>query len=689
MPLLNTGQQQLPEQQSSGLLLRLSNDDIDRQQAERVAKADAIQATPLMTSLSSHIDMCWNANKRAKQPIEDALLRSLRQREGQYDPDAEQQIQEQGGSDVFIRISSIKSRAAKAWLKEIMIPSNEVPFHLDPTPIAELPPEYHQQAKQEIVKGLMIRMQEQGITKEQITQEDMIAVAEQVKDAMTEKIKEQAKNELDELTTQVNDEITEGGWYQALDDAIDDIVDFKTGFVAGPYIVREKTLEWAQGPDGNSVPKVVPKLVKKYKRVSPFDVYPSAGAKSLQDGNLIIRERFSRSRLNQFIGVPGFDEMAIRRVLDLYGIGGLRQWLQVDNQRAHIEDRQWEQQDPEALIDCLKFMGPVQGKMLIEWGMTAEEVPDPDVDYEIIAYKIGPFIISARINPHPLGRRRYYGASFEKKNDSIWGNSLMDIIRDIQRICNACARALVNNMGMASGPQFWAIVDRMPPEISLTQPKPWKLWQFTSDQTTGRGDLPMGFFNPQVIVQELLAIYKFFVDQANEISGIPAYVYGSDKVSGAGRTASGLTMLMNAASKGLKQVAGNMDNGIIKPCIEEHWLQIMLTEPDKARGDVKIVPRASDYLVQMEQIQLRLQELLQQTANPIDMQIMGNEGRAEILREHIKHLKLPVDRIVPDRESVIQDSTQAKVGEFISNLAGKLGIPPEQLIQIAQGGQEA
>jgi hypothetical protein len=674
--------------QGHGLVLRMSNDEMEAErQAEQARQADAAQSRPLITSLSGHIDMCWNANKRAKQKVEAELLSNLRQREGEYDDAAAAQIKDQGGSDVFIRISSVKSRAAKAWLKEIMIPANEVPFHLDPTPVPELPPEYHAQAKQEIIKGLLLRMQERGIPKEELTREDLVAVAEQVKTEMVKAVKEEAKTEMDELTTSINDEVTEGNWYGALEDVIDDIVDFKTGFITGPYVVKEPVLEWSPGPDGKSAPKVVKKLVKKYRRISPFDIYPSAGAKSIQDGNLIERMRLSRKKLSGFIGVDGFDEYAIRRVLDLYGIGGLRQWLQIDNQRANLESRHDESSDPEALIDCLKFMGSVQGKMLREWGMSVEEIPDPDIDYEIIAYKVGPFVISARLNPHPLGKRRYYCASFERKNDSIWGNSLMDILCDIQRICNACARALVNNMGMASGPQMWAIVDRIPPEISLTAPKPWKVWQFTSEQTSGRGDIPMGFFQPNVIVGELLQIYKFFNDQGSDISGIPAYVYGSDKVSGAGRTLGGLTMLMNAASKGLKQVAGNIDSGIIKPSIEEHWLQIMLTDQDRARGDVKVVPRASDYLIQMEQMQLRIAEVLQNTANPIDMQIMGPEGRAEILREHFKHLKLPVDRIIPDRESIVQETSQAKIAEFVTSLAAKLGTDPQSLMQIAQQGE--
>ena len=157
----------------------------------------------------------------------------------------------------------------------------------------------------------------------------------------------------------------------------------------------------------------------------------------------------------------------------------------------------------------------------------------------------------------------------------------------------------------------------------------------------------------------------------------------------AGQTASGLSMLLNAAGKGIKSVAGHIDAGIVKPSVEEHWLHVMLMEPDKARGDIKVVPRASDYLIQMEQLQILLAEVLQATNNPSDLQIIGLEGRAELLREQFKHLKLPVDKIVPDRESIMQQSSEQKVLDFVQALGKRMNVPPEQLIQIAQGGMAA
>ena len=145
---------------------------------------------------------------------------------------------------------------------------------------------------------------------------------------------------------------------------------------------------------------------------------------------------------------------------------------------------------------------------------------------------------------------------------------------------------------------------------------------------------------------------------------------------------------MNAASKGLKTVASHIDVGIIKPSIEETWLHIMMYEPEKARGDVAIVARASEYLIMMEQLQIRRMEFLNATNNPTDMQIIGLKGRKNILKETIRTLKMPVDDIIPDQDSIDAQAENAKIQMMITNIATALGVDPQALMQVAmQGGQ--
>lgn len=675
--------------QGRGLLLSMNAGQLDKyKEQERQKSPEFAQTSPVINSLANHIFSCWNANKTAKQPIEKVLLECLRMRNGEYDPNVLAQLRTQGETDpIYMMIPDIKCRAFESWMKDIILPAGEVPFSINPTPKPDLPVEMQNYAKAKIVTGLQTKMAEMGITKEQLTKENVIEVGEQIKKELQQQLIEQAKSDAEKFTTEINDQLTEGKWYEALEELIEDIATYPTAFMKGPVVRKKRVLKW-DNANGRSVPRIGMEIVKEYKRISPFDLYPSSGAKTLDDGNLIERISYSTSDLQDMIGVEGFDEAAIRAVLHLYGQGGLKYWLALssDTIRGELLNHHNKTADPEPTIDCLKFMGTVQGRLLKDWGMAAQI--DEDKVYPITAYLIGSFVISARLNDHPLAKRNYFSASFVRKNDSIWGRGVCQVIKDVARMCNSAARSIQRNMAIASGPMAWLIEDRIDPTQTPGVMHPWKIFRFNSGEVKNRSDLPMGFFNVDSIVNELLAIYKHFYDQASEVSGIPAYVYGSEKVGGAGTTATGLSMLMNAAGKVMRGTALHIDNGIIKPSVEAHWLYIMIYEPDKAIGDIKIVARASDYLMQLEQMQVAIGNALNITGNPIDMQIIGLEGRGELLRELMKRTRLPVDKIVPDRDAIIQNSVQAKFGELIQGLSQALGIKPDELMAIAQQSQK-
>jgi RNase P/RNase MRP subunit p29 len=69
---------------------------------------------------------------------------------------------------------------------------------------------------------------------------------------------------------------------------------------------------------------------------------------------------------------------------------------------------------------------------------------------------------------------------------------------------------------------------------------------------------------------------------------------------------------------------------------------------------VTIVAKGASNLVAREAAQVRRTEFLATTANPVDMQIMGIEGRAAVLRETAKTLQMDTDKVVPDIDTLRQ-----------------------------------
>ena len=167
---------------------------------------------------------------------------------------------------------------------------------------------------------------------------------------------------------------------------------------------------------------------------------------------------------------------------------------------------------------------------------------------------------------------------------------------------------------------------------------------------------PVTFFQPKSNVQEMLQVYSFFQAQADELSAIPRYITGSDKLGGAGRTASGLAMLMGNASKILQMVASNIDNDIMKGSLQGLYDMVMLTDKSgQFRGDEAIRVRGVEVAVQRETNRQRQIELLQATTNPIDMQIIGLPGRAKLLRAVTENVGIQ-DDIVPPEEDMMANA---------------------------------
>jgi hypothetical protein len=192
---------------------------------------------------------------------------------------------------------------------------------------------------------------------------------------------------------------------------------------------------------------------------------------------------------------------------------------------------------------------------------------------------------------------------------------------------------------------------------------PWKHWQ-TTDSQFGSNAPAISFFQPNMNSAELISVLDKFYEYADDWSLIPRYMGGSDNISGGvGRTASGMSMLFNAANKGLKGVVSNIDSNVLTPLLTELYTYNMMFEDDPSiKGDAQVEARGAVALMQIETLQLRRNEFLQATANEIDSQIVGIEGRKEILREVAKGLEMDVNRVIPPRGQQPQGAQPAPPG---------------------------
>lgn len=630
-----------------------TNDEIDAAEAARRASAEAANNLPHVLGLVAHVHSCWQEAKRAKDMVTPRIQAAQRARAGKYEPDVLAAIRQFGGSEEYARITDNKCRVAEAWLRDIFIGQTEKPWTLAPTPTPALPEESMAAVKAQIATEFAARFAA-GAPMDQATAAVMEA---QLTNAEHERAMEQARDTAARMERAMYDQMIQGGWSTAMSDFISDMVTFPAAHFKAPVIRKRPVLKWSNA-SGTWTPVVEDRIVPEFERVDPLRCFPAPGATNPQEGFFIEHVSMSRGDLYSMIGVDGFDENSIREVLDEYGRGGLTDWVNHSDYltRASINGELYQPStSANVTIDALLYYGPIQGRQLVEWGLPANEVADPDADYEACVWLIGRWVVKAQLNADPLKRRPYYKTSYEEIPGAYWGFGLVDILSDVQGIANAALRSMVNNMAFGSGPQVGINVDRLPPGEDLTNIHPMKVWQFLESQT-GSNTKAVEFFQPESNVTETLAVIEKAYSFADDFSLIPRYMAGGTTTGGgAGRTASGLSMLMDAANKGLKGVVSNIDIKIMTPMLEALYNYNMLYSQDRTiKGDAQVVARGATSLMQQETMQLRRNEFLLATNNPIDAQIVGPDGRAEIIRETAKGLDLDVNRVVPPREVLAQ-----------------------------------
>lgn len=616
-------------------------------------KADAAMAVnqqqqPQYPQLAGYVKAQFEIFRNHRNTVagwSNRMLAALRSFNGQYDPTKLQEITKFGGSTVYARLIAQKCRAASSLLRDIYL-GQDIPWALQPPKNPQIPPDILQK-----IDALI--SQEAQQVEQQLGQppspsdlgERKRMLIEQALDAAKRKAAQQARDSEDK----VQDILTEGGYYHALAEFLVDLPVFPFGCIKGPVVKVIPTVTWPNG-GGAPVVKQVPKLT--WNRVSPFDIWFTPGVADIENANVIEKLRVTRAELNDLLDLPGYNTSEIRAVLDEYGRGGLYDnWDTTDAERSVLEQRENPAWNRSGMISMMEFNGNVQGRILQDYGMV---VQDELRDYHVQVWVIGSHVIKCHLSPSPRQRHPYFITSFEKVPGTPVGNGLTDLLADLQESANATLRSLINNISISSGPQVVINDDMLAPEENGEDMYPWKRWHTRSDPMTSGGKQPISFFMPASNAQVLMDVYKQLVEIADDVSAIPKYV-GGQAGGGAGRTASGLAMLMGNASKILQTVSANIDRDVIEGSMQQLQDLILLTDTSGLlNGEERLTVQGVNVAIQRETLRQRQIEFLAATNNPTDMKIMGIKGRATVLRSVSTTIGMPGDDIVPPEEQIEQ-----------------------------------
>ena len=607
-----------------------------------------------LDGLTGHLQGLWFDARRNMDERISGMLESLRQRRGEYDPQHLAEIAKLGGSKAYIPLVDGKCNVLDAWLSDVFLRDHLPPFKLKATPIPELPPEVDARIGERLMQKVQSYVEEVGGG--QAPDPSAFALIRQ--SVMEEVYREQQRESeyrIEREERYIRDQLVEGDYRLALRDVLQDVVTYDLGWMKGPVPEMRRRFVWKGGKW-----KVERKLVERWHRASPFFVYPEPGIEKVEDGYLFERHVMTRRQVEGMIGVPGFDDERIKGVLATEDYVDDSLDLGTYSVKETLEKkgtfREWGGRGS-GHYEVLSFWGEVPGRLLIEWGYEGDVE-----DYEAVpvnCWMIGSATIKAVKNPHPLGLKPFFKASFRDEPGSLFGKGLPEILRGVERGFLASIRHMLNNLAIASGPQVMVYREALPTSEDVLSMFPWKVWEVAGDPSvipSGQGRGPVQFHNPDPNAHLLIQVAQYFSQLADEVSGIPGYIGGDSDLPSSIRTAGQTSMLMQSAGRTLRKVAGNVDalnQGAIKYLRGWNWA-FHKEDLEEGPGDAEVSVGGVNEVAMQEQSPARLIEFLQATANEFDMQVLGPDARRTMLYEVAKALKVPASsQLVPSATDVM------------------------------------
>ena len=158
---------------------------------------------------------------------------------------------------------------------------------------------------------------------------------------------------------------------------------------------------------------------------------------------------------------------------------------------------------------------------------------------------------------------------------------------------------------------------------------------------------------------------------ADESTGFPSFAHGQTGVAGVGRTASGISMLMNAASGSIKNVIKNVDDYLLRPLGEGLFRFNMQFnfDPD-IKGDLEVKARGTESLMANEVRSQRLMQFLQISSSPA---LAPFAKFPYIIREIAKAMDLDPDKVTNNMGDA---AIQAEVMKGMMQQQQAQGGPP-------------
>jgi hypothetical protein len=642
---------------------------------DAIALEDTDDTNVVDANVSSIIPFIMERYKRSEDyryQDEERWLRAYRNYRGLYGPDV--QFTEAEKSRVFIKVTKTKTLAAYGSIVDVLFANHKFPLSIEPTELPEgvvedvhfdpQEPEQMQSDPDVSPYGFAGDGQDLPPGATAKTLQERLGVMQNKLEPISDKLKEgpgktptaiafsPAMIAAKKMQKKIHDQLEESGANKHLRNSSFEMALFGTGVMKGPFAIDKEYPNWDD--EGNYDPLF--KTVPQVSHVSVWNFYPDPDANNMDEAQFVIeRHKMSRTQLRNLKKRPYFRGQVIDEAIMM---------------GENYEKKYWEDDlsdyAPEHGIDrfeVLEYWGMVDVEMLEDQGV---DIPKELKDFDELQANVwvcNGKLLRMVLNPFKPSRIPYHAAPYELNPYSFFGVGIAENMDDTQTLMNGFMRMAVDNAVLSGNLIVEVDETNLVPGQDLSL-YPGKIFR---RQGGAPGQAIFGTKFPNVSQENMMLFDKARV-LADESTGLPSFAHGQTGVSGVGRTASGISMLMGAASGGTKTVIKNVDDYLLRPLGEGFFRFNMQFDFDpEIKGDLEVKARGTESLMANEVRSQRLMQFLQIASSPA---LAPFAKFQYVIREIAKSMDLDPDKVTNNMDEA---ALQAEIMKGFQQPAGPQG----------------
>ena len=606
-------------------------------------------------SVVSYVESRFKRAEDARYADETRWLRAYRNYRGIYGTDV--QFTETEKSRVFVKVTKTKTLAAYGQIVDVLFGSSRFPLTVNPTTLPD-----------GVAESLHVSINPQA---EQATEQLTSAFGEEPKvsylfdpneklkpgetmfdrmkrmgplkdklDVFGEKVMEGPGTTQDTVTfhpamvaakkmeKKIHDQLEESGANKQLRHTAFEMALFGTGIMKGPFAIDKEYPNWNDEGEYDPLIKTVPST----SHVSIWNFYPDPDAYNMDEAEYVVeRHRMTRSQMRALKSRPFFRKDSIDEAIALGESYDKKYWEQ------DMEDDSVSNTAPER-YEILEFWGYVDSEILEDNGVRIpSELKDAE-QLSVNAWVCNGTVLRLVLNPFKPARIPYYSVPYELNPYSFFGVGIAENMDDTQTLMNGFMRMAIDNAALSGNLIIEVDETNLVPGQDLSV-YPGKVLR-RQGGAPGQGIFGTKFPN---VAGENMQLFDKARVLADESTGFPSFAHGQTGVSGVGRTASGISMLMSAANGSIRNVVKNVDDYLIAPLGRAFFSFNMQFDFDTdIKGDLEVKASGTESLMANEVRSQRLMQFMGVASNPALMPFVKSDY---IIREIAKSMDLDPDKV--------------------------------------------